>query len=452
MLLRNKLGGFTHVIQTLPVLENNVISLEADLSNKKNLALAGLSKTQNKKTGVEPAENGSSFLAILKNMIVSNKEGVSEISQDVLGAHSMLVRGAGDLSQNVLETKIPKKESKDGFNGLRTEKKIDSKFEKKDVETKKNLKNESLNVKNLVKKQESFSDVISNNQKNLEDSTDEKKLNPKEKIKKETIPNSINNSAMAQVETSFNVKNSVSVKKSSLEQEIAKESKIEKKTKNDKKSTIEVRDERKKNTLELQTSTLFDKELEIQDDNSADLSFSFKDTHSSIFNQTEPQSQMIEEAGRKEQNFASMLSQELRSNASDFVKTGQIILRDNNAGLIRLTLHPESLGNVKISLELSGDKKITGKIQVSSKEAWDAFNENLDSISKAFTEGGFDTAGFDLSWSGSDANQQFTDAQASIKAPFYASSVPDVMLIENFTDTNLSETHQYSNAVVNFYA
>jgi flagellar hook-length control protein FliK len=128
------------------------------------------------------------------------------------------------------------------------------------------------------------------------------------------------------------------------------------------------------------------------------------------------------------QSFASMLSQELRGNAADLVKTGSIVLRNNNEGLIRLTLHPESLGNVKISLELSDDKRISGKIVVSSREAYEAFNENLDGLSKAFVDGGFESAGFDLSWSGQDSSGNGrNDPSGAVSSPFYASSIPEVM-------------------------
>ncbi len=101
------------------------------------------------------------------------------------------------------------------------------------------------------------------------------------------------------------------------------------------------------------------------------------------------------------QHFGTMLSSELQSNSSELVKTGSIILRDGNQGSINLILHPEELGNVKIRLEIS-DNVLTGRITVASEEAYNAFKENLGSLKEAFDANGFDTAGFDLAWSGED--------------------------------------------------
>ncbi len=123
-------------------------------------------------------------------------------------------------------------------------------------------------------------------------------------------------------------------------------------------------------------------------------------------------------------SFAEKLAAEIKSNASDFVRAGQLVLKDGGEGTIRLALHPETLGAVRIHLEMSGDKKIAGKITVSSREAWDAFSESMDSLVLAFSDEGFDTLGFDLSWSGKQG-EGIKEGAAS--APFYASFVPDVM-------------------------
>lgn len=104
-------------------------------------------------------------------------------------------------------------------------------------------------------------------------------------------------------------------------------------------------------------------------------------------------------AGAAGSDFQQMLSNSVQQNAADFVKAGSIVLRDNNQGTINLVLKPESLGNVKISLSLS-DKTISGQILVASKEAYDAFRENIDSIKQAFAQSGFDTGSFDLSFAG----------------------------------------------------
>ena len=126
-------------------------------------------------------------------------------------------------------------------------------------------------------------------------------------------------------------------------------------------------------------------------------------------------------------SFAEKLSAEIRANASEFVRAGQIVLRNGSEGMIRLTLHPETLGPVRISLEMSGDKKLSGKIMVSSQEAWDAFEGSMDSLVRSFNGEGFDTAGFDLSWAGGGAGSEERNMEGKISSPFYASSIPDVM-------------------------
>jgi len=117
--------------------------------------------------------------------------------------------------------------------------------------------------------------------------------------------------------------------------------------------------------------------------------------------------------GMKQQNasqFQSLLTQELQSNADEFVRAGQIVLKDNNKGTINLVLHPEELGNVKIQLELS-DKVITGKIIVASEEAYQAFKSNLGDLRNAFAMSGFENPSFDLSWTGEGGrnNQQSSE-------------------------------------------
>lgn len=113
-------------------------------------------------------------------------------------------------------------------------------------------------------------------------------------------------------------------------------------------------------------------------------------------------------AGAAGSNFQAMLSEQIQNNAPEFVKAGNIVLHDSNSGTINLILKPESLGNVKVSLQLS-DKVITGQILVNSQEAYDAFKESIDSLKQAFVQNGFDAPQFNLSFandSSSFANQQ----------------------------------------------
>ena len=143
------------------------------------------------------------------------------------------------------------------------------------------------------------------------------------------------------------------------------------------------------------------------------------------------------------QDFSSMLSKEIASSANDLVKTGSIILKDNNAGTINLILNPEELGSVKIKLEIS-DNQITGKILVASKEAYDAFNQNINLLKNAFIESGFSAGGFDLAFTGSNQQGDFgqnggqnqpSQSEINYKAEVYEQAVAEV-LPESTTSTS----------------
>ena len=143
------------------------------------------------------------------------------------------------------------------------------------------------------------------------------------------------------------------------------------------------------------------------------------------------------------QDFSSMLSREIASSANDLVKTGSIILKDNNAGTINLILNPEELGSVKIKLEIS-DNQITGKILVASKEAYDAFNQNLNLLKNAFIDSGFSAGGFDLAFTGSNQQGDFgqngnqnssSDSGVNYKVGVYEQAVAEV-IPESTTSTS----------------
>jgi hypothetical protein len=99
-------------------------------------------------------------------------------------------------------------------------------------------------------------------------------------------------------------------------------------------------------------------------------------------------------AGR---SFEDFLARELHQNLNgDIVRHASVALRDGGEGSIRLALRPETLGNVKIRLEMA-DNKVIGHIIVESEEALRAFERELTSLEQAFRDSGFDAADLDMS-------------------------------------------------------
>lgn len=153
-------------------------------------------------------------------------------------------------------------------------------------------------------------------------------------------------------------------------------------------------------------------------------------------------------ASASSSTFQAMLLNQLQNNAADFVKAGNIVLKDNDAGQIKLILNPESLGNVKIDLEIS-DKTLTGRITVASREAFNAFKESSESLRQAFINSGFENAGFELAMAGNgsfggnlngreqnDAGKAFAAGKAYAEEPVYADYVADNNAEFAFSATN----------------
>ena len=133
-------------------------------------------------------------------------------------------------------------------------------------------------------------------------------------------------------------------------------------------------------------------------------------------------------------SFASLVAQQVQDMAPDFVQAGRIVLQDNNAGVIRLQMQPAHLGNVRINLELAGGKKIVGKIIAGSKEAYEAFKESIEQLAKAFEEGGFASAQFDVSWSG-EGGGQFDGENGQFNELFAQNDQLEVMHGNRYADT-----------------
>lgn len=152
--------------------------------------------------------------------------------------------------------------------------------------------------------------------------------------------------------------------------------------------------------------------------------------------------------------FQNMLSNAVVQNAPEFVKAGNIILKDNNQGNINLIVHPEKLGNVKIELSLS-EKVISASITVHSKEAFEAVKESLATLKNAFTQSGFETGEFNLNFSQnsfaqSEGNQSNQNAQASFLAEKSYESYS--INSENVVVDGNSEFNEYKDYSLNIVA
>lgn len=109
-------------------------------------------------------------------------------------------------------------------------------------------------------------------------------------------------------------------------------------------------------------------------------------------------------------NFQAMVTASIVEAAPEFVKAGNIILRDKDEGEIKLVLHPENLGDVKIDLQLH-DKAISAKIVVATSEAFGAFKDGSDALKEAFIQSGFESANFDLSFAGGNNQNGANDGR-----------------------------------------
>jgi flagellar hook-length control protein FliK len=105
---------------------------------------------------------------------------------------------------------------------------------------------------------------------------------------------------------------------------------------------------------------------------------------------------------------------------TEIVRHANIVLRQNGEGLIRLTLHPESLGNIKIKLEMA-DNKVAGRIVFESDEAMKAFEKEIASLEQSFKDSGFDGASLEMALSSDHHNdgngQQWKGEEAR---PFFS--------------------------------
>jgi flagellar hook-length control protein FliK len=125
------------------------------------------------------------------------------------------------------------------------------------------------------------------------------------------------------------------------------------------------------------------------------------------------------------------LQQALRSHLAnggnqDIVQQARIIMKDKDSGEIKLILKPESLGEVRIHLQMN-EGHIAGTIFVENKEVQAAFEDNLNSLVQAFQDGGLSadnlTVAVDPRGAGDgnrDGQRQSADARSDERRKIHA--------------------------------
>lgn len=148
----------------------------------------------------------------------------------------------------------------------------------------------------------------------------------------------------------------------------------------------------------------------------------------------------------KSSSFQDALARELRNGANaDIVRHASLVLKDGGEGLIRLNLKPESLGTVKIRLEMA-DNKIAGIIVVESEDALRAFEKEIRSLEQAFVDGGFDGASLELSVAADGAGDRKNREDGGGPKPFYSERLAAADYNAAAADITATESYRYGGA------
>ena len=384
-----------------------------------------------KKADAEPVRNGDSFLTMIKKMIAAAKDGSKETDEARFEDARLREDKIRDLSlqkeagkQNTeLSSEDPKSKKIDAEKLLNSKeaylKEAKDLTKKPKNETRK-LHSENLDTQKVQKNmpelelKDEIKDFLPQDVK--EDETislfsDEalKKLDKADKKKTQSLDEEKAAQAGKLGLLSKTDKKDLS-KKLSSQTEAAQEN-LNKKPVSKSKPKISVEDLRSMPSAQADAAIhTTASESRVETDNSVDMVIDFSGKAQNASQGGDLQNtQNGSEAQKTSQTFSAMLAQEIRDASADFVQAGKIVLRDNNAGEIRLHLRPENVGAVKINLELSEGKRVTGTVTVASKEAYDAFEKNLDNLAKEFKQNGFEFAEFNLNWSGFSGQEGFAE-------------------------------------------
>jgi len=149
----------------------------------------------------------------------------------------------------------------------------------------------------------------------------------------------------------------------------------------------------------------------------------------------------------------NMLARELHQNFNgDIVRHASMALRDGGESTIKLNLRPDTLGNVKILLEMT-ENKVTGIILVESEEALNAFRKEIAALEQAFMESGFADANLDLSLASEGNNAPQEQLPSNVQALQMAASGYEDSLRDGDLETGiLIDFYNRGLGSVNMYA
>lgn len=428
-----------------------------------------------KRADAEPVRNGDSFLAMIKKMIAAAKDGSKETDEARFEDARLREAKIRDLSlqketgrqNSELSSEDPKSKKIDSENLLNSKeaylKEAKDLTKKPKNETRK-LHSENLDTQKVQKNMpelelkilnEDFNDEIKDflPQDVKEDETislfSDEALKKFEKTEKKKLFSDDENAAQAgKLELLSKADKKDLSKKVSSQTEAAQEN-LNKKPVSKSKLKISVEDLRSMPSAQADAAIhTTASESRVETDNSVDMVIDFSGKAQNASQGGDIQNtQNGSEAQKTNQTFSAMLTQEIREAAADFVQAGKIVLRDNNAGEIRLHLRPENLGAVKINLELSEGKRVTGTVTVASKEAYEAFEKNLDNLAEEFKQNGFEFAEFNLDWSGTSSQEGFAENFESFAGFAYKNQEQDLRQLEKTADNLSTYSYVYGSTV-----